>query len=595
MIFKITIRAIPLLLILLLYPSFSVKAEASSIDPMLLLDSGEMLEYALELEALTLNHSLSSYSYRSAGSPGAEAAANWITDKLKSFGLEVKVEKFNFLTWELYDKPSLTLYVDSQPIRLETFTPFHLSWPTPEKGLKGNLVVYDYREEAMQMKGRILVIEVDELILNRGVGNLFESIRSGKPRAILYTYAHPSNMWMPSILNSGEGKEFWDIKAPAGWIEYKDWKKIKEALEHKGIVQVEMKIPAKISYGFHKNIVGELSEAKDARALLLTAHYDTVMSPGFIDDGSGVASVLAIAHAFTEAYKRGYTLPYKMKFVFFTAEEFGLIGSLHYRAYHKTELSQTVGVINLDSIGGHRLKITESSSLLDEIAIEAAYELAIPLTRGMGVLKVKPSPYINSEFISNSSSLEGNQGYETGADHLPFEDPKVALQIAQRRWKNLQLSINEDVNIPAITITSRPIFPYYLRTGEEPGWIHTPFDNSTTPGWVDKKRLKGHIEVVMLTISKTFQATLKNGNLNLNVQGSPKLELKEERKESEASSRKAITTGEAPTSKLKQLNLRISFTQTIILALILITISVTISLLPRTKLTRRGNGRLPPL
>lgn len=592
MIFKIVIRVIPLLLILLLYPPFSVKAETSPIDPMLFLDPGKMLEYALELEALTLNHNLSSYSYRSAGSPGAEASANWIAGKLRSFGLEVKVEKFTFLTWELYDEPSLTLYVDSQPVRLETFTPFHLSWPTPKEGLKGNITIYSHEEEPLRMRGRILLVGIDELILNRRVKNLLQSIKSGKPKAVLYTYMHSTNMWMPPILNSAEGKEFWDIKAPAGWIQYSDWIRIKEALKREGEVQVEMKIPAKIGYALHKNIVGELSGAKDDRALILTAHYDTVMCPGFIDDGAGVAGVLAIAHAFTEAQRRGYISPYKMKFTFFTAEEFGLIGSLHYRACHEAELSQTIGVVNLDSIGGHRLKIIESSSLLDEIAAEAAHELTIPLTKGTRSLEVKLGYYVNPGSTSKSSDSNESQSYETGADHLPFEDPKAALQIAQKRWGALQLLIDEEISTPAITITSRPIFPYYLRTGEEPGWIHTPFDNSTTPGWIDEKRLKSHIEAATLTILKAFQVTLGNGDLNPNMQSNPKLELEGGGKEGETSSGRAITAGRTKT-ELKKLNLRINPTQTIVPVLILIIISMAILLFYRRKI--RDNGHFSSL
>ncbi|MEM3607823.1 MAG: M28 family metallopeptidase [Candidatus Bathyarchaeia archaeon] len=576
MISKSTGRTAFLIIILLLHAPFYVGAEKPSIYPMPFLNSKEVLEYCLELEALTLNSSLSSFSYRSAGSPGAQASAEWIACKLESFGLEVKFENFSFLAWELYDEPSLTLYVDSQPVRLETFIPMHMSWPTPGEGLRGNIALYTWGEGAVQVNGSILVVGVDDLILNRRVKDFFESIRLSEPRAILYTYTNILNMWMPPILNSAEGSMFWDIRAPAGWIQYRDWMKIKEALR-RGEVQAEMNIPARISLDLHRNVIGRLPGVKGNGTLIVAAHYDTVMSPGFIDDASGVAGVLAIAHAFAEANRRGYTPPYEMRFVFFTAEEFGLIGSLHYRAYHEAELSRIIGVVNLDSIGGHRLKITESSSLLDEIAAEVAHELALPLTSGTRP-GFKQYTDMDSEHAPESLNLRGSQCHETGADHLTFEDPRAALQIAQNRWGDFQLSIDEDTIIPAVTITSRPIFPYYIRTGEELGWIHTLFDNSTTPGWIDEERLKSHVEAATLTILEALQNSSEDLNppvLNSSI------------REVDVSIGNPMTGKGILKAELKRSDRGFNLAQTVKLAIILISIGAMIILLPKKRIIRR--------
>jgi hypothetical protein len=520
--FDVKLRAILVMFILLLYFPFSVEVGESPLNPMLFLDAEEMWRFCLELEALTLNHSLSSYSYRSAGSPGAQASADWIVDKMRSFGLTVRVEEFRFPAWEIRDEPSLTLYAGSQPVRLETFTPSHLSWPTPEDGLIGDLVVYP--GGGAQVNESILIVGVDDLILNRMGGNLSDSIRADRPRAVLYTYFNPSNMWMPPILNSAEGMDLWNIRAPSGWIKYGDWIKIKEA-QRRGGAKAEIRVPARIGCGLHRNIIGELPGANPDKLLMVTAHYDTVMSPGFIDDGSGVAAVLAMAHAFAKAGEKGYTPPYGIRFILFTAEELGLIGSLYYRALHEDELGRILGVVNLDSIGGGRLKITWSPSLLDELAAEAAYELTVPSTGGVGF---KPSHYGSPAPLPEQLNSRETRHYETGADHLTFEDPEAALQIAERRWGDLQISMDEATrSIPAITITSRPIFPYYLRTGEEPGWIHTPFDNSTTPGWADEERLESHVETGMLTILKAFQSASRNGDLNPHVKGEPGPDVEE--------------------------------------------------------------------
>ncbi|MGC8961898.1 MAG: M28 family peptidase, partial [Candidatus Bathyarchaeia archaeon] len=560
------------------YTPFHLEAGKAPMYPMRFLNTEEILDYCLELEALTLNSSLSSFSYRSAGSPGAEASADWIADKMRSFGLEVRFENFSFLSWELYDKPSLILYVDSQPIRLDTFVPLHMSWPTPMEGLRGNITIYKWGEAAVQVSGSILVVGVDELILNRGVEEFFECVELNEPKAVIYTYTNIVNMWMPPILNSAEGMEFWDIGAPAGWIEYSDWMKIKEALK-RGEAQAEIRVPAAIGSDLHRNVVGELPRVESDGIIILSAHYDTVVSPGFIDDASGVAGVLAIAHAFAEANKRRYTPPYKMKFIFFTAEELGLIGSIQYRMRHRAELSRIIGVINLDSIGGLRLKITESTSLLDEIAAEAARELGVPLAAETSV-RLRQTPCTNSEPASELLNLRESQSYKTGADHLTFEDPEAALQIAEKRWGSLQLPIDENISIPAVTITSRPIFPYYLRTGEEPGWIHTPYDNSTTPGWIAGERLKSHVEATALTVLKAFQISSGDGDLSLHI-------LDHFIRENQASILGATTSGEMLEAELKRSGQATTTTQTILPALILIVIGATIILLPKKRVIRR--------
>jgi hypothetical protein len=55
--------------------------------------------YDLELEKIALDHNISGYAFRSAGSPGANETANWIKTKFESFGLETTMESFNFTTW----------------------------------------------------------------------------------------------------------------------------------------------------------------------------------------------------------------------------------------------------------------------------------------------------------------------------------------------------------------------------------------------------------------------------------------------------------------------------------------------------------------
>lgn len=467
-------------------------------DPSLSIQGERVYSYAKGLEALTLNHQASLYSYRSAGSAGAQAAARWIAGALQDLGVRVEMDEFHFLTWELFDQPSLTLCGGSQPIRLESFTPFHLSWPTPNEGLRREIAVYGEGDRG-RVEGRVLIVGVDELILKGELRSMLEHVKQWKPAAVIYTCLTPFGCECPYVSYSCEGKLFWNIKAPSGWISRQDWEKVRELLKAEGGVEAEIKVPARISYGAHYNVLGELDGVNMDQTFIVSAHYDTVMTPGFIDNAAGVAGVLAMAEAFNQARERGFKPPFNLRFAFFTAEELGLLGSLNYASKHKEELNQVVGVVNLDSIGSLRLMVVKSPSILDELAEEAAMKLKTPLTGGCRLF---------------SYGAVSFQTHQTGADHLSFQDPEAALQLAQAEWPGIQFSLDTRLKVPAVTISSRPLFASYIRTGEEPGWIHTSYDNSTTPGWVDVKRLEQHVKVSTLTVVKAMWTAITCGTLN---------------------------------------------------------------------------------
>ena len=113
-----------------------------------------------------------------------------------------------------------------------------------------------------------------------------------------------------------------------------------------------------------RNVIGVLPGSKaewKGQSALLTAHYDHLglgwpdvhkgdegkLHPGADDNASGVAVMLELAKALASEEKPQRTIA----FVAFTGEESGLLGSKHYVEHPAFPLAQTIGVINLDTVG----------------------------------------------------------------------------------------------------------------------------------------------------------------------------------------------------------------------------------------------------
>ena len=96
-----------------------------------------------------------------------------------------------------------------------------------------------------------------------------------------------------------------------------------------------------------ENEVGEIEGAvHPEQVVLVGAHLDSWdLSPGATDDGTGVAVVIAAARAIQAS---GVRPDRTIRFVLFTGEEQGLLGSQAYVAQHRAELSNLVCALVLD-------------------------------------------------------------------------------------------------------------------------------------------------------------------------------------------------------------------------------------------------------
>ncbi|MBI3941812.1 MAG: M20/M25/M40 family metallo-hydrolase [Chloroflexi bacterium] len=112
--------------------------------------------------------------------------------------------------------------------------------------------------------------------------------------------------------------------------------------------------------GYITNVIGTLPGAgpESSEILIISAHYDSIANrtpggwnsdtqsaPGADDDGSGVATVIETARILSN-----YSFSRTIRFVTFSGEEQGLLGSLWYAAAEKDQGANIVGVLQLDMV-----------------------------------------------------------------------------------------------------------------------------------------------------------------------------------------------------------------------------------------------------
>jgi hypothetical protein len=214
------------------------------------------------------------------------------------------------------------------------------------------------------------------------------------------------------------------------------------------------------------------------KLVLFGAHYDTVLSEGYVDNSAGVAAVMETARMVQEAVDSGQLkLSYGMRFVAFAGEEMGMAGSLHYVSTHRDEIKDQVASIITDSIGSSDLKVTLAGSEgevdLNFVADEACAKLGIA------------------------------HSYQdmAGSDHYAFMFPYWMSNELNRAWgKDLEM-IRGLESTSTMCVYSAPLTMYDAPGSDDNGRIHTSMDSrqAVEDGeWIDEQDLRDQAQVYAL-------------------------------------------------------------------------------------------------
>ena len=327
------------------------------------------------LEELTGHMLLHSHAYeydrqlsdtigpRLTGSANYEKAVGWAIAEFTRLGLSnVHKEPWTIpATWE----PEITgtgriLTPHEQRLHLESE-----GWSpsTPEKGIRGPVFhlpsensTAQIRANAEKIKGSIVLIDEDSR--HSGPEDVPEGVVADNDKLI-------ADLGALAILTTGTtqnavsvGGSVWDghlLPLPTANVGQEDALLLRRLVDHEsGPVTIEFSFKNRIRENVQvDNVIAEIpgrpasDNGKPQEWLLIGAHLDSWHpGTGAEDDGTGVASVLAVAQAVMALHRPPAR---SLRFALFGGEEEGLLGSLAYAKAHAAELPNCDAVLVTDT------------------------------------------------------------------------------------------------------------------------------------------------------------------------------------------------------------------------------------------------------
>jgi carboxypeptidase Q len=294
---------------------------------------------------------------RVTGTPEMAKAVEWGVGAFRAAGVDVHTEKYTLpVTWSEGHTRLELLGPVKFPVRLtaEGWSP-----ATPAGGIEANVVDVGYGNEddflkaGGLVKGAILLVHSD---IGSTWADLFnEYLRP--PMIIEHAVKEGANaiLWMGArerlLLYRHTNSLAGEIdKIPQAVLAREDAMRLgRTAAAYPGKVRVRLDMPNRIGGSVEQeNVVGEVrGYEKPDEVVILGAHLDSwELGTGALDNGCNAALVIEAARAI----KATGLLPRRtIRFVLFSGEEQGTVGSYEYVKAHRAELDKIRAMITYDS------------------------------------------------------------------------------------------------------------------------------------------------------------------------------------------------------------------------------------------------------
>lgn len=299
---------------------------------------------------------------RVTGSPPAAKAIQWGLEQMRAMGLSnVRAEK-----WQLHHgwtRVSASAALVS-PIQ-RTLQVDSMGWvgSTPTGGVEGDVAAVNMYQLDQELKdnsgkwaGKILLIEQKgEKPSREEMMKLFTKfgpfLRAAYAAHAVGVIGGQGGAMAAGMHLTHTGVLGFDTvyQIPVVSMIAEDQEQLERFLDQGKTLRMKLDVQNRVSGPVETaNVVGEIPGTEHPeQVVVIGGHLDSWdLAEGTTDDGVGVATTLGAAEAILKSGQRPRRT---MRFVLFTGEEQGLLGSLAYTKMHKDEMKNHVGAVILDN------------------------------------------------------------------------------------------------------------------------------------------------------------------------------------------------------------------------------------------------------
>jgi carboxypeptidase Q len=296
---------------------------------------------------------------RVTGSPAGQKAIDWGLSKMKTIGLEnVRAEKWPM--WKGWTRGTATAEMLSPLHRNLSVDAMGWTGSTPAAGVEAEVLTANFFDLDAEIKnitrfrGKIVMMKPEGVprknywMLFAQYGDFLNALQKAGALAVIGGQggfkAEGMHLTHTGILGFGE-----DFALPVLDMTMEDQGQVERLLASGKTIRLRINVQNTFTGGSVEsaNVVGEIvGREHPEEVLVVGAHLDSWdLSEGATDNGTGATSVLAAAEAILKSGQRPRRT---IRFVLFTGEEQGLLGSLAYVKQHAGEMQNHLGSIVLD-------------------------------------------------------------------------------------------------------------------------------------------------------------------------------------------------------------------------------------------------------
>jgi len=298
---------------------------------------------------------------RVTGTPAAAQAIAWGAEKMKSIGLEnVHTEP-----WQIshgWTRISASAEMLSPAHHRMTVDSLGWAGSTPEGGAEADIVAVNIYQLADEMKnnsgnwaGKVLLVTRkgdapgDRMSMFGQFGAFLKAAHDAHAVAVIGGQGGSKSEGMNLTHTGALGFDtYYDI--PVVSMAAEDQMQIERFLARGKTVHIRINVQNRVTSGpvDSANVVGEIRGTENPEQIIVVGgHLDSWdLAEGSTDNGMGTTTTLGAAEAIM---KSGAKPRRTIRFVLFTGEEQGLLGSLAYAKMHQAEMANHVAAVILDN------------------------------------------------------------------------------------------------------------------------------------------------------------------------------------------------------------------------------------------------------